>query len=82
MLPSPKKKGKLAMLLEENSSDEDIEPDIQVNDATTQTHDSSKPWLHEFNRYLDSSDELPSGMSLPWWWGVSSLLYKISDISI
>lgn len=65
---SKKGKGKLTTLLEEGSSDED---DV-LSTPTTISHDTSKPWLQEFQRYLNGADELPSGMSLIQWWGINS----------
>jgi hypothetical protein len=40
--------------------------------------DLLKPWLREFNQYLNSSDEVPSDMTLPRWWGVSFCLMLCS----
>jgi hypothetical protein len=31
---------------------------------------ANKPWLKEFKRYLDGSDELDNGQSVVTWWGV------------
>lgn len=64
---------KLAKLMAEYTSDEDEDPDAQSQSATP-TIDSSKPWLHEFNQYLNGTDEVPNGMSLPSWWGVRHYL--------
>jgi hypothetical protein len=67
--PAPnasKKKGCLAALLEEGSSDEDDVDDVPV----TLSPDLLKPWMEEFTRYLDRVDEVPSGMSVIRWWGV------------
>jgi hypothetical protein len=62
------KKGnkKLARLLAEDSDDEEI----AVPSASAALPGSSKPWLHELKSYLDSVDEVPSGMSIAKWWGV------------
>ena len=62
-----KRNKKLAQLLAEDSADEDSEmastpsPDIDAN----------KPWLWEFKQYIDGVDEVPNGMTITKWWGVS-----------
>ena len=35
---------------------------------------ASKPWLVEFNQYLNGADSVPEKMSLTQWWGVSQLI--------
>jgi hypothetical protein len=35
--------------------------------------DSEKPWLAEFNRYLNTHDVLPEGMTIVKWWGVCNV---------
>jgi hypothetical protein len=60
----------LAKLLAEDTTDE------EELSTPTPTADVSKPWRAEFNWYLDGNDEVPNGMSLPRWWGVT--LFYIS----
>ena len=37
--------------------------------------DSEKPWMAEFNRYLNTHDVLPEGMTVVKWWGVCNFCY-------
>lgn len=46
--------------------------------TSTPTPNTSKPWLREFNQYLNGGDEVPSGMMIVQWWGVSYLLFTIT----
>lgn len=68
--PPPRKQrksGKLATLFADDSEDE---PDT-TSVPTAPTAGSQKPWLMEFNQYLNGNDEVPEGMTLIHWWGVS-----------
>jgi hypothetical protein len=39
---------------------------------TSVTHlDPTRPWLDEFNEYLQACKTVPEGMSTVEWWGVS-----------
>jgi hypothetical protein len=70
--PAAAKKGnkKLARLLAEDSTDEEM--DVASTSATpSPDSDANKPWLHEFKGYIDGVDEVPNGMSIVKWWGVS-----------
>jgi hypothetical protein len=35
--------------------------------------DPKKPWLKEFNYYLNTVDEIPNGLTVVKWWGVRVL---------
>lgn len=62
---------KLAMLMDElESHDEPTVPALLAQDV-------AKPWLSEFNQYLDAVDEVPNGMMITQWWGVSSVLFSL-----
>lgn len=69
-MSSASKKGKTVgskmkkFLWELDSSSDDEEPAMPQIDP-------NKPWLKEFNTYLDAVDEVPEDMSLIGWWGVS-----------
>ena len=39
--------------------------------------DPTKPWLKEFNQYLNATDELSDGQMIVQWWGVSILFGNI-----
>lgn len=69
--PSRIKKGcsaadKTKTLLRELSSDDE---DDALADSTPSN--PSKPWLKEFELYLNAVDELPDGLSIVQWWAVS-----------
>lgn len=59
-----------AQLLRELSGDED---DIQ--ESIIQTPNVLKPWLPEFECYLDTNDPVPEGTSVLKWWGVSVIMF-------
>ena len=40
--------------------------------------DPTKPWLKEFNQYLDTTDELSDGQTLVQRWGVSACFVDVS----
>ena len=53
-------------LMEDSDSDWDM--------STEGEGDSEKPWLAEFNHYLNTHDVLPEGMTVVKWWGVCNFL--------
>lgn len=61
---------KLAKLFEELSSDDDTPTPTMIPSPA----DSQKPWLWEFNQYINRVNEVPDGMSLIRWWGVCLVL--------
>ncbi|KAG6863443.1 hypothetical protein C0991_005755, partial [Blastosporella zonata] len=63
------KNSKISRLLAELSDDSDSDDGNEVPVSSVADGDSSKPWLCEFNQYLDSIDIVPEGMTLPAWWG-------------
>ncbi|KAG6846029.1 hypothetical protein H0H87_011077, partial [Tephrocybe sp. NHM501043] len=65
----PRKIRRLLSHLESDSED-DVSNSDHVS-SSTHTHDSAKPWLKEFNKYLDSDDEL-NEMTLVQWWGINA----------
>ena len=68
-LLSRKKNKKLACLLAEDSTDDEI--DAPSTSATPSLDPNThKPWLREFKQYLDGVDKVPTGMTITKWWGV------------
>jgi len=64
-----KRNKKLARLLAEDSTDDEM--DAPSTSATPLLDsDTHKPWLCEFQQYLDGVDEVPNGMTITKWWGV------------
>ena len=70
--PKPAAQGnaKLAQLLANYTTDDDHLAD---NNPTVDPN-ASKPWLVEFNQYLNGTDSVPEKMSLTQWWGVSQFI--------
>jgi hypothetical protein len=56
--------------LDNNSDDEGLP-------STSSALPSDKPWLKEFNRYIDGEDELDDGQTVVSWWGVSDTFLSI-----
>jgi hypothetical protein len=67
--PKPIRRGRLKTdrLLRELSSEEDSD---EIHVSHSSPSDSSKPWMREFNQYIQVRDEVPEGMTLVQWWGV------------
>jgi hypothetical protein len=77
---APAKKGrrsgiKVTRLLRELSEDEEIEDkdsDDEMPESVTVTPvDQRKPWLKEFNYYINMFDQLSENQTIVQWWGVS-----------
>lgn len=44
---------------------------LQASAAPDHASGSRKPWLVEFQQYVNTAEHVPPGMSAVWWWGVS-----------
>jgi hypothetical protein len=67
--PHPTKKQKTHVLLRDldsTGSDSD-------SDDTSHNKASSTPWLVEYERYMNTTDIIPPGMTVVAWWGVCHL---------
>lgn len=62
----------------ESSSDDDSVPAASLTPAPAPDMDDARPWLLEFDQYLNGADEVPGSMSIPEWWGVSLYFFCIS----
>ena len=62
-----------ALLRELDLSDEYSTSDDASSSAALT--DLTKPWLKDFNHYLNSVDELSEGQTIVQWWGVSSFAF-------
>ena len=62
-VPKPIRQGRLKTdrLLRELSSEEDSD---EIHVSHSSPSDSSKPWMREFNQYIQVRDEVPEGMTL------------------
>ena len=58
---------KITTLLRELSDDESSGDESHPAAAAS---DPKKPWLKEYNQYIDGWDELAKGQSIVQWWGV------------
>ena len=58
------------LLRELPSDDEEPSQDADAGSAVDADAEAAKPWLHDFNGYLHSTDNL-GGLSVVEWWGVS-----------
>jgi hypothetical protein len=66
--PPTKHKG-LHALLRELSDDEDNVTDTKVGVP----YDPQRPWLHDYQAYIDAVEQVPEGWTAIQWWGVSIL---------
>jgi hypothetical protein len=62
------------LLRELDSSDDDNTSDESGPSAVPS--DPAKPWLKEFNHYLNTVDELSDSQTIVQWWGVSIYTYQ------
>ena len=62
--PQPSKKQKTQNLLRDTNSDDSDSDKLSDDEA------SSTPWLVECERYMNTNDVIPPGMSIVAWWGV------------
>jgi hypothetical protein len=65
----------MAKLLRELESSDSDESSDNLGPSTLV--DPTKPWLKEFNQYLNAIDELSDGQTIVQWWGVSIFLFNI-----
>jgi hypothetical protein len=65
--PRPTKKQKTHILLCDLDSDDSDSDDASDDEA------SSTPWLVEYERYMNTNDIIPPGMTVVVWWGVHHL---------
>ena len=66
--------GKVKQLLHELSDDND---DNDVLEPSLMYSDPHRPWLHEFQGYLNSKDQLTTGMSIVQWWSLNTARYPM-----
>jgi hypothetical protein len=69
--------GKVKVLLWELESHDEDENLFAHSTPSSSSSDPAKPWLKEFHYYLNSFDEIPEGMSIVQWWGVSCIIILI-----
>ena len=62
------------LLCELDSSDDDNTSDSESGPSAVPS-DPTKPWLKEFNHYLNTVDKLSDSQTIVQWWGVSIFTY-------
>jgi hypothetical protein len=67
--------GKVKQLLYELSDDDDDDDDMLASSLTNSN--PHHPWLHKFQGYLNSKDQLATGMSIVQWWGLNAARYPV-----
>jgi hypothetical protein len=56
--------------MEEYTSSDDDDEVSQSPSTSASAINTSKPWLVEFEQYLNGVDDVPAGVALVEWWGV------------
>jgi len=59
-----------------NTDDTDSD-DSDNSDDGIMSSDPSKPWLTEWNLYVQTHEIMPKGMTMVKWWGVCSVYILI-----
>ncbi|KAF5365840.1 hypothetical protein D9757_012805 [Collybiopsis confluens] len=72
-VPRQTSKRKRDMLLRQLSEDEDDED----SGSSQPQSDPSKPWMNEFNKYLNEVEVILDNMSLVSWWGINASRYPV-----
>jgi len=73
---STKKSKKVHKLLRELSSDEDDAVDIGLDHDIPD--DPQRPWLQDYQAYMNIVEQVPDGWTAVKWWGVS--LFKLVSL--
>ena len=63
-----------SLMRELNSSDDESDDDDITHSAIPA--DPSKPWLREFNLFLNTVDQLADGQTIVQWWGVRIVSHR------
>jgi hypothetical protein len=69
---------KVTRLLRELSDDETEDDGILLPSAAVAPIDPRKPWLQEFNYYLNTFDQLAENQRIVQWWGVSLVVSHLN----
>ena len=60
-----------------------LDPDSEAEEDTRgDKSDTSKSWLEEYNRYMNTHEVVASEMSIVAWWGVSLTTYFVSALTL
>ena len=62
---------RMQTLLHELESSDDEESPSNAPGASATPNDATPAWLTEFNKYINTTDEIPEGQTIVQWWGVS-----------
>jgi hypothetical protein len=72
--PTPATKGWKAAKKSRRRNNDDT--DSETEEAVT-VADPTKPWLIEWNMYIQTHEAIPEGMGMVRWWGVSIQVFFI-----
>ncbi|KIL54872.1 hypothetical protein M378DRAFT_91765 [Amanita muscaria Koide BX008] len=70
--PRPTKRQRTQSFMCETDSDDSDTDNNGVDEA------SSTPWLAEYERYVNTNEIIPPGMTVVAWWGLNALRYPIA----
>ena len=55
-----------------SSARRNMDDTSEEEEVTVAASDPSKPWLEEWNLYIQTHETVPEGMGIVCWWGVHS----------
>lgn len=55
----------------------DLDSDEEELNSFREPADTKRPWLWEFDLYLDAIDYIPEGQSIVLWWGVCQPFFLV-----
>ena len=67
----------VSRLMCELSSDDDSDASLSLSVSSSMNPSAVKPWLHDFNVYLNSQDQLTGDQTIVQWWGVNGARYPV-----
>ncbi|KAG1802534.1 hypothetical protein EV424DRAFT_1545136 [Suillus variegatus] len=62
--------------LSDNNNDNNM-PTSYAPSAATSSIDPQKPWLQDFNYYVNTFDQLAQNQSIVQWWGLNAMRYGL-----
>lgn len=66
----PRHRAMMALLDDDSESESPAAVSHSASPSPAPTQESATPWLQEFNKYLDTEEELPPDVTAVTWWGV------------
>jgi len=59
-----------------------VDSDSEDDATNLESGDSAKPWLAEFNLYLDTVESIPNNIGIVEWWRVCFIFYFIRQFGL